>query len=63
MTSLFNGTASGPVLDFVLLNSAALLFVSGKAASLKDGVNLARQSISSGSALKELERFALASRS
>lgn len=63
MKSLLDGTLSGPVLDFVLINSAALLFVAGKAKSLKEGVTLARQSISSGNAKKELDNFAVASRS
>ncbi|RKO83112.1 glycosyl transferase, partial [Blyttiomyces helicus] len=49
-----------PVLNFVLLNSAALLFVSGKVATLPEGVEAARESIRSGKALDALERFAAA---
>ncbi|KAI8617426.1 glycosyl transferase family, a/b domain-containing protein [Chytriomyces sp. MP71] len=51
-----------PVLDFVLLNSGALLYVSGRATSLKEGVELARNSIRSGGARTELEKYVAASR-
>ena len=57
MVDLLNGRLTGPVLDFVLLNSAALLFVVGKAASLKDVVKMARESIISLNAKKEFEMF------
>jgi len=46
---------SGPRRDIVLLNAAAALVVAGKAASLKEGLPLAAQSIDSGAALKKLE--------
>lgn len=52
-----NDDLEGPILDFVLMNAAALLFVAGKAGSLKDCVYLARESISSGRALNELQSF------
>ncbi|KAJ3268759.1 anthranilate phosphoribosyltransferase [Terramyces sp. JEL0728] len=57
MKELLDGKLSGPVLDFVLLNSAALLFVAGKVTSLSDGVDLARKSINDGSARSSLEAF------
>ncbi|KAJ3252813.1 anthranilate phosphoribosyltransferase [Boothiomyces macroporosus] len=57
MTDLLDGNLSGPVLDFVLLNSAALLFVSGKVTSLPDGVELARKSINDGQAKEALASF------
>ncbi|KAJ3308762.1 anthranilate phosphoribosyltransferase [Boothiomyces sp. JEL0838] len=57
MTDLLEGNLSGPVLDFVLLNSAALLFVSGKVTSLPDGVELARKSINDGQAKEALASF------
>jgi len=41
--------------DVVLLNAAAGLVAGGKAASLRQGVQLARQSIASGTALARLE--------
>ena len=46
-----------PVLDFVLLNAAALLVVAGVAGDFKDGARLARESIESGAAWRALETF------
>jgi anthranilate phosphoribosyltransferase len=46
-----------PILDFVLLNAAALLMVAEKAKDWKDGVKLAVQSIMTGSARKALDGF------
>ena len=60
MHELLGGTLQGPVLDFVLLNSAALLFVAGVASSLIQGVAIARESILSGNAKRSLVAFALA---
>jgi anthranilate phosphoribosyltransferase len=45
------------VLDFVLLNSAALIVLSGKAESYKEGVRMARESIKSGEANRIFEEF------
>ncbi len=50
----------GPPRDVVLLNAAAVFVASGKAADLKEGVEIARESIDSGKAkrkLAELVRF------
>ncbi|KAI8599611.1 anthranilate phosphoribosyltransferase [Dissophora ornata] len=46
-----------PILDFVLLNAAALLVVAGKATNFEDAVVLARQSVESGKARLVLEGF------
>ena len=46
-----------PVLDFLLMNAAALLVVAGIAGDLKDGVAKARESITSGKAWNALEQF------
>jgi len=46
-----------PVLDFVLMNAAALLVVAGRADSLIDGVRLARGAITSGKAWHAFEAF------
>ena len=46
-----------PVLDFVLMNSAALLVVAGVAKDFKEGVQLSLNSITSGNAWKALELF------
>jgi anthranilate phosphoribosyltransferase len=48
---------NNPILDFVLLNAAALLVVSGIALDFKDGVSRARYSIKTGKAKSVLEAF------
>lgn len=44
----------GAKLDAVLLNSGALIYISGKAASINEGIEIARNTIDSGFALKRL---------
>ena len=46
-----------PILDFVLLNAAALLVVAGRAENFVDGVTLAKQAITSGKAWNALELY------
>ncbi|KAI8329166.1 anthranilate phosphoribosyltransferase [Choanephora cucurbitarum] len=46
-----------PILDFVLLNAAALLVVAGIASDFKEGVSKARESIQSGRAQAVLDLF------
>lgn len=48
------GGEKGPARDIVLLNAAAGIAAGGKAATFKEGFQLARQSIDSGNALKAL---------
>ena len=45
----------GPIKDVVLANSAAVLMVAGRAANLKEGVELARNAIDSGEALRKVD--------
>jgi anthranilate phosphoribosyltransferase len=47
----------GPARDVVLLNSGAALYVSGSAATVQDGINLAAQSIDSGKARQKLTQL------
>ena len=47
----------GPVRDFVLMNAAALLYVAGLAADLREGTELARESMESGRAWDALVQF------
>jgi anthranilate phosphoribosyltransferase len=47
----------GPARDVVLLNSGAALYVSGKAATIQDGMRLAAESIDSGKARQKLEQL------
>jgi len=46
----------------VLLNAGAILYVSGKAKNIKEGIRLAQQSIFSESALRSLKRLVKISR-
>lgn len=56
ITRLLDGEKS-PYRDIVLLNSAAALIVAGRVDNLKDGAELAAQSIDSGAARKALARL------
>jgi anthranilate phosphoribosyltransferase len=56
------GEESGAARDVVLLNAGAAVHVSGKARSIEEGVGLAQESISDGSAAKALEDFVRATR-
>ncbi|MGD9868985.1 MAG: anthranilate phosphoribosyltransferase [Hyphomicrobiales bacterium] len=47
----------GPLRDIAVLNAGAALLVAGKADTLKDGVELARQAIDSGKAKAALEKL------
>ena len=48
---------SGPARDIVLLNSAGALYAANVAASLAEGIALARLAIDSGGAQAKLEHF------
>lgn len=48
------GGKKGPNLDIVLLNSAAAIYVSGKAGSIREGIGIAKESIDSGKAMEKL---------
>lgn len=49
--------SSSPIENFVVMNAAALLVVSGRAKDEKEGVLLARESISSGRGLQALTGY------
>jgi anthranilate phosphoribosyltransferase len=55
---IFRGEERGPKRDAVLLNSAAALFVGGKAKSLAEGWEVAGRTIDSGLARAKLEELA-----
>jgi anthranilate phosphoribosyltransferase len=55
--SIFSGVERGPRRDFLVLNNAATLYVSGKAPSIKEGIELSRSLIDSGAALRKLEEL------
>jgi anthranilate phosphoribosyltransferase len=49
---ILSGEEKGPVLDFLLMNSAAALYLVGKAVDLKDAVKQCRHAIDSGAVKK-----------
>jgi len=48
------GKDTGPRCDIVCLNAAPLLYITGKASTLKDGLRMAREAVASGKALAKL---------
>jgi anthranilate phosphoribosyltransferase len=57
LRGVLGGTVDGPKLDVVVLNAGAALYAGGLAASLTDGIALAREVIGSGAALAMLDEF------
>jgi anthranilate phosphoribosyltransferase len=55
--ALLAGKLDGPKKDIVLLNSAAALYISGKAPTIQEGLKLAAQIIDQGTALAKLETY------
>lgn len=47
----------GPKTDAVLFNSGAALYIAGKSGSIKDGIALAKETLESGAAMAQLEKF------
>ena len=58
---LLDGEGAQAEQDIVILNAAALLFTAGKAATLKDAADLARDALLSGRSGKVLDRYIEAS--
>lgn len=54
---VLSGTDRGPRRDFLNLNNAATLYVSGKVASIREGLDLSRSLIDSGAARKKLDEL------
>jgi len=54
---------TGPKRDAVVLNSAAALYVANSSLTLQDAINKVQETIDSGKALKQLERFVALSNS
>ncbi|TVQ34687.1 MAG: anthranilate phosphoribosyltransferase [Wenzhouxiangella sp.] len=52
------GGQAGPASDTIALNAGAAIYVGGKADSLEQGIDLARQMLSAGFALDRLKRYA-----
>ena len=49
--------ATGPKTDIVLMNAAAAIYVGGKADSIAEGLEIAREMIKNGKALAQVEAF------
>lgn len=54
---IFSGKEKGPKRDFLVINCAATLYVSGAVPSIKDGIEKANRLIDSGAAKKKLEEL------
>jgi len=54
---IFSKKEKGPKRDFLVINCAATLYVSGAVSSIKDGIERANQLIDSGAAIKKLEEL------
>ena len=56
--NILDNSDKGKKADIVILNAGAGIFVGGKSKNLKDGVQLARESIESGTAFEKLNQLA-----
>ncbi len=54
--AILNG-ASGPKTDMAIFNAGAVIYVAGKAGSIKEGIELAKKSVFTGLALKKVEEL------
>ncbi|MGD0275548.1 MAG: anthranilate phosphoribosyltransferase [Syntrophales bacterium] len=54
---IFSGAERGPRRDFLVLNNAATLYVSGKVSTIKEGIEMSRSLITSGAAQRKLEEL------
>lgn len=61
--AILRGEEKGPKRDIVLLNAGATLYAGGKAASIKEGIDLAAATIDNGKAYAKLEELVAASNS
>lgn len=55
--AILSGQERGAKRDAAVINAAAALFVAGKASGLKEAAKLAQETIDSGRALEQLEKF------
>ena len=54
---ILNGKEKGAKRNVVLLNAGVALYVAGKADSIQDGIDIAKESIDSGKALEKLNKL------
>ena len=55
--AILAGQEQGPKRDIVLLNAGAAIYLGGKAASITDGIDVARSLIANGAGLRKVEEF------
>lgn len=55
--AILSGKEQGPKRDIVLLNAGAAIYLGGKAASITDGIDVARSLIANGAGLRKVEEF------
>ena len=55
--NILNGSDTGRKADIVILNAAAGIFIGGKAASIEEGIDIAKEVISSGSAINIVQEL------
>lgn len=56
--AILSGKEQGPKRDIVLLNAGAAIYLGGKAASIAEGIDVARALIESGAGLSKVDAFA-----
>ena len=54
---ILRGRVTGPTRDIVLLNSGAGIYIAGGGNSIRDGLEVARNSIDSGKAYRKLREL------
>lgn len=54
---ILSGKDKGPKLDAVLINAGAALYLAGKTDSIKEGIDLARETVESGAAYRKMQDF------
>lgn len=61
LIEILGGSLKGPKLDILLINAGAALYVSKVVNSIGEGIELAREAVNQGSALRALERLVVVS--
>lgn len=57
LKKIFLGREKGPKKDIILLNTASLLYIAGRVSNIKEGIELAENTIKSGLAISNLEKI------
>ena len=63
LEAILSGRETGPKRDMVLMNAGAAIACAGLAATMRDGIEISREMISSGAAVESLRRLQKASQS